>query len=163
VLPLDPLRFLFVSRTAPLLTRKPAGVGAGSILAAWYLSTPIRIYPDYLAYFNELIGGPRHGIEYLDDANIDWGQNLKRLKRYLDAHQFDRVKLLYVGNGQPDFYGIRVPPMQWAELGRTPEPGIYIISTHGVVRARAFFGIDWLKRHKLVDVIGYSFYVFEVE
>ncbi len=162
LLPIYPLLFIFVSRTAPLFTRRLVGAIAGTVLAVWYLSTPIRIYPDYLAYFNELIGGPKHGIEYLDDANIDWGQNLKRLKRYLDAHQFDRVKLLYVGNGQPEYYGIRVPPMQWAELGRTPEPGIYIISTHGVVRARAFFNIDWLKRYELLDVIGYSFYVFRV-
>jgi hypothetical protein len=75
-----PLLFIFVSRTASLFTRKTAGAVAGIVLAAWYLSTPIRIYPDYMAYFNELIGGPKHGIDYLDDSNIDWGQNLKRLK-----------------------------------------------------------------------------------
>jgi len=88
------------------------------------------------------IGGPKFGLEYLDADLADWGQNLKRLKRYLDAHQFDRVKLLYVGNGQPEYYGIRVPPMQWAELGRPSEPGIYIMSTHRVVRARGYFKVD---------------------
>jgi 4-amino-4-deoxy-L-arabinose transferase-like glycosyltransferase len=162
LLPIYPLLFIFVSRTAPLLTRKTAGVVAGSILAAWYLSTPIRIYPDYLAYFNELIGGPRHGIEYLDDANIDWGQNLKRLKRYLDARRFDEVKLFYAGEIRPASYGIRAEPMQFADLGRTPEPGIYVICSHGLVRARAFYGINWLNRYELIDHIGYAFYVFKV-
>jgi len=162
LLPIYPLLFIFVSRTAPLLTRKTAGIIAGSILAAWYLSTPIRIYPDYLAYFNELIGGPRHGIEYLDDANIDWGQNLKRLKRYLDARRFDEVKLFYAGEIRPASYGIRAEPMQFADLGRTPEPGIYVICSHGLVRARAFYGINWLNRYELIDHIGYAFYVFKV-
>ena len=52
----------------------------------WYLSTPVRFFPDYLSYFNELVGGPRHGIEYLDDSNVEWGHQLKRIKRYLDEH-----------------------------------------------------------------------------
>lgn len=162
VLPLYPLLFIFVSRTAPLFSRKTAGVIAGTVLAAWYLSTPIRVYPDYLAYFNEFVGGSTHGILYLDDSNIDWGQNLKRLKRYLDAHQFERVRLLYFGTGRPDYYGIDAEPIQFADLARTPEPGIYIISANALVRARVSFKIDWLKRHELLDVIGYSFYVFRV-
>jgi hypothetical protein len=162
LLPIYPLLFIFVSRTAPLFTRTRASAVAGIILAAWYLSTPIRIYPDYLAYFNELVGGPKHGIEYLDGSNLDWGQNLKRLKRYLDARRFDKVKLFYAGEIQPAHYGIRAEPMQYADLGRAPEPGVYVICSHGLVRARALFGIDWLKRYELIDHVGYAFYVFKV-
>jgi len=162
LLPIYPLLFIFASRTAQLLTQRLVGLVAGIVLAAWYLSTPIRIYPDYLAYFNEFIGGPKFGLEYLDADLADWGQNLKRLKRYLDAHQFNRVKLLYVGEMRPEYYGIHAEPMQFADMARKPEPGVYIISAHGLMRARALFGIDWLKRYNLVDVIGYSFYVFRV-
>lgn len=163
LIPAFPLLFIFVSRTAPLFTKRAAGVVAGIILAAWYLSTPIRIYPDYLAYFNEFVGGPKHGIDYLDDSNIEWGQHLKRLKRYLDEHQFDRVKLFYFTTGRPEYYGIRAEQMQLADLARTPEPGIYIIGAYDLIRARAYYGIDWLKRYKVVDRIGYSVYVFRVE
>jgi len=162
LLPIYPLLFIFVSRTAKLFTKKRIGVVAGIVLAAWYLSTPVRIYPDYLAYFNELIGGPKHGIEYLDGANVDWGQNLKRLKHYLDKHQYEAVKMCFEGTVRPEYYGIRSEPLQIADLGKRPEPGIYVISAHGLVRARAFFNIDWLKKYELVDVIGYSFYVFRV-
>jgi hypothetical protein len=162
LLPIYPLLFIFVSRTAPLFTRKPAGVIAGLILAVWYLSTPIRIYPDYLAYFNEFVGGPRNGIEYLDDANLDWGQNLKRLKRYLDARRFDRVRLFYYSIVDPAYYGIHAEPLRLEDLARTPEPGIYVINSHGIVRARGYFKIDWLKRYELLDHVGYAFYVFNV-
>ncbi len=162
LLPIYPLLFIFASRTAQLFTRTRAGVVAGIVLAAWYLSTPLRIYPDYLAYFNELVGGPRRGITYLDGSNLDWGQNLKRLKRYLDARRPDNVKLLYVGEIQPAYYGIQAQRLQISDLGRSPEPGTYVICSHGLVRARAVFGIDWLKRYELIDQIGYAFYVFRV-
>jgi len=162
LLPIYPLLFIFISRTAPLFRQKWAGIAAGLILASWYLSTPIRIHPDYLAYFNEFVGGPKHGIAYLDDSNIDWGQNLKRLKRYLDAQRFEGVRLHYWGTGRPEYYGIHAMQIPFADLGRTPEPGIYIISANALVRARALFGIDWLTRYPLVYVIGYSFYVFRV-
>ena len=162
LLPVYPLLFIFVSRMAKLFTRTKVTMVVGIILAAWYLSTPIRIYPDYLAYFNEFIGGPKHGLQYLDDSNVYWGQNLKRLKRYLDEHQFQHVKLFYVGSGRPAYYGIKAESMGLSDLGQTPEPGIYVIEAHGLVRARAYFKIDWLKRYELLDVIGYSFYVFRV-
>jgi 4-amino-4-deoxy-L-arabinose transferase-like glycosyltransferase len=162
LLPAYPLLFVFVSRTATLFARNAGWSTVGIVLAIWYLSTPIRIYPDYLAYFNELVGGPKYGTEYLDDSNLDWGQNLKRLKRYLDARQFDRVKLLYLGTGRPDYYGIEARPMQFGELAWRPEPGIYVISAHALVRARAYFKTDWLKQHELLDVVGYSFYIFKI-
>ncbi len=162
LLPAYPLLFIFVSRTAPLFTRSRVGVAAGVILAAWYLSTPVRFHPDYLAYFNEFVGGPKHGIEYLDDSNIEWGQHLKRLKRYLDEHKFDRVKLAYFTTGRPEYYGIRAERMPLPDLARTPEPGIYIIGAYDLVRARAYYGVEWLKRYEVIDRIGYSIYVFRV-
>jgi hypothetical protein len=162
LLPVYPLLFIFCSGTAPLFTRRLAGVAAGIILAAWYLSTPARIHPDYLAYFNELVGGPKRGIEYLDDSNIEWGQQLKRLKRYLVEHNLDRVKLLYFTTGRPEYYGIRAEPIQLADLAREPEPGVYIIGAYDLVRARAYYKVDWLKRYEVMDRIGYSVYVFRV-
>jgi len=162
ILAIYPLLFIFVSRTVTLFSASRGWAVVGIILAIWYLSTPIRIYPDYLAHFNELVGGPKHGIEYLDDSNIDWGQNLKRLKHYLDGREFGRVKLLYVGTGWPRYYRIHAEPFPLTAMGRRPEPGIYIISAQALVWARADFGMDWLKEYELLDVIGYSFYVFRI-
>lgn len=162
LLPSYPLLFIFVSRTAPLFTQRRAGAVVGIVLAAWYLSTPLRIYPDYLAYFNEFVGGPKHGIEYLDDSNIEWGQHLKRLKRYLDEHKSESVRLIYFTTGRPEYYGIRTPRMRLSDLARPPSPGIYIIGAYDLIRARAYYGIDWLKRYEVIDRIGYSIFVFRV-
>jgi hypothetical protein len=43
-----------------------------------------RTFPAYLAYANELWGGPSQTYKYLSNANVDWGQQLKATKRYLD-------------------------------------------------------------------------------
>jgi 4-amino-4-deoxy-L-arabinose transferase-like glycosyltransferase len=161
LIPAFPLLFIFVSRTAPLFTKSRVGAIAGIALAVWYLSTPVRFFPDYLSYFNELVGGPRHGIEYLDDSNVEWGHQLKRIKRYLDEHPEDRPKLLYFTTGRPDYYGIRAPWMQAAEITR-PQPGVYIIGANDLVRIKQGFGVDWLKRYPVKDVIGYSVFVFKV-
>jgi len=163
LLPIYPLFFIFASRAAPLFTKSRIGMAAGVFLTIWYLFTPIRIYPDYLAYFNEFIGGPKHGIEYLDDSNIEWGQHLKRLKGYLDDHRFEKVRLAYFTTGRPEYYGIRAEPMRLADLARRPEPGIYIIGAYDLIRAKAYYGVDWLKQYQVVDRIGYSIYVFRVE
>jgi Dolichyl-phosphate-mannose-protein mannosyltransferase len=162
LIPAYPLLFIFVSRTAPLFVRSRLPIAAGVVLAAWLVSTPVRFHPDYLAYFNELVGGPRHGIEYLDDSNIEWGQHLKRVKRYLDEHRAGPVKLAYFTTGRPEYYGIHAERMQLADLARSPAPGLYIMGAYDLIWARAYYGIDWLERYTLVDTIGYSIYVFNV-
>ncbi|HZE90054.1 MAG TPA: hypothetical protein VE404_10915, partial [Verrucomicrobiae bacterium] len=63
--------------------------------------------PGYLSYFNFLAGGPGGGWRYLLDSNIDWGQDLARLKRTMDAHGIDEVYLAYFGTADPASYGIR--------------------------------------------------------
>ncbi len=53
-----------------------------AVEAVWF-------WPNYLAYFNLLIGGPRNGYKHLVDSSLDWTQDVKELKRWLDAHPTD--------------------------------------------------------------------------
>ncbi len=53
---------------------------------AFSAAEAIWIWPDYLAYFNLLAGGPSNGYRHLIDSSLDWGQDLKPLKGWLDAH-----------------------------------------------------------------------------
>ena len=76
-------------------------------LCAWYGGSVLRVHPHYLGYFNELAGGPSGGWRYLVDSNLDWGQDLKALKRWMDDHGVARVKLSYFGAADPDYYGLR--------------------------------------------------------
>lgn len=42
-----------------------------------------RVHPDYLPFFNTLVGGSQAGQKYLADSNLDWGQDLARAAAWL--------------------------------------------------------------------------------
>jgi 4-amino-4-deoxy-L-arabinose transferase-like glycosyltransferase len=76
------------------------------LLCLWAAWEAALIYPHYLAYFNGLVGGPKGGRHMLVDSNLDWGQDLKGLKAYMERNGIGKVKLAYFGLGDPDYYGI---------------------------------------------------------
>ena len=46
------------------------------VLAAWFACSSLLSHPDYLAYFNPLVGS--HPEAVLVDSDLDWGQDVKR-------------------------------------------------------------------------------------
>ena len=72
-----------------------------------------RAYPAYIAYANELWGGPRHVHDLLSDSNSDWGQQLHAVKRYLDRRGIKNCWFVYFGEGVIDasYYGIPCKPL----------------------------------------------------
>jgi len=71
----------------------------------------LRISPHYTSYFNELVGGAANGYRHLIDSNIDWGQDLPSLKKFMTEHGIAKVQLAYFGHGLPEFYGIDYEPL----------------------------------------------------
>jgi len=49
-------------------------------LLLFQVVSTLRSYPAYLAYANELWGGPSQSYKLLSDSNTDWGQQLKGTK-----------------------------------------------------------------------------------
>jgi 4-amino-4-deoxy-L-arabinose transferase-like glycosyltransferase len=76
-----------------------------------------RTFPSYVSYANEAAGGPRHVHALLSDSSSDWGQQLKAVKRYTDAHQIRDCWFAYFGQGVADFsyYGIPCKPLITAD------------------------------------------------
>jgi hypothetical protein len=107
LLPLLP--FLFVAggvAAARLVARGGVWRVAAVVLGAWYAAGTLRHHPHHLSFFNELAGGPYGGYRYLADSNVDWGQDLGRLGRYVRAQGIPRIKLSYFGTASPDTYAI---------------------------------------------------------
>lgn len=50
------------------------------------IAIPILSYPSYLSYFNAIGGGHTNGYRYVTDSNYDWGQDLKRLRGFVDNY-----------------------------------------------------------------------------
>ncbi|MDP2934702.1 MAG: glycosyltransferase family 39 protein [bacterium] len=57
-----------------------------AFLLAWYAFSSLSVFPYYLTHFNELVGGAKNGYKYITDSNLDWGQDLKRLKVWIDKY-----------------------------------------------------------------------------
>jgi len=79
----------------------------GGLLAAHVVSSA-ACFPNYMAYANELWGGPSNTYKYLSDSNTDWAQQLKSMKKYVDAHGVKDCWFAYFASGvvPPAAYGI---------------------------------------------------------
>jgi 4-amino-4-deoxy-L-arabinose transferase-like glycosyltransferase len=88
----------------------------GLLLVAQAVSS-LRAFPVYIAYANELWGGPSQTYKYLSDSNADWGQQLKAAKKYLDGRDVTSCWFAYFAEGVVDSssYGIPCKPLVTAD------------------------------------------------
>jgi hypothetical protein len=107
-----------------------------------------------------LIGGPNNGCKYLVDSNLDWGQDLKGLEKYVVDNGITKVKLSYFGSADPSFYGI-----DCKYLPSKPGFGEACEPTHGTIAISAanlqmFLPecYHWLRQYEPIDKIGYSIF-----
>jgi hypothetical protein len=84
----------------------------GVLLLAHVVSS-VFAYPNYIAYGNELWGGPSQTHKYLTDSNADWAQQLKSVKQYLDKRGVKECWFVYFAAGvaEPSYYGIPCKPL----------------------------------------------------
>lgn len=179
LLPVYPFVFVAAGHAAAALWaargrgRVALRVGLGALLG-WYAIGTLRLHPHYLAYFNELGGGPARGYEHLVDSNLDWGQDLIGLRAYMERAGVPRLKLLYFGTADPGYYGIacdRLPgyqPPPPSTLVREVRPGdiVAVSATHlqGLylepeVRALT----EQLRARRPIAVIGYTIFVYRAD
>ena len=107
VLPAYPFLLVLIARVVKYRSKhQKLGRWILGLLCIWAVWETALIYPHYLAYFNGLVGGPSGGRYVLVDSNLDWGQDLKGLKTYMERHGIRKVKLGYFGWSDPAYYGI---------------------------------------------------------
>ncbi len=136
-----------------------------TILSVWYVVGTLRTAPYFISYFNELIGGPDNGIHYLDDSNIDWGQDLFRVRRYIERHHLVDVRLASFAPLNPEEYGIEAQPIGLRDLV-WPQAGVTYFVSADYLQRRSLYGentavrFDWLRRYRPVDKVGWSIFVY---
>lgn len=166
LLPAAPLVWVFagasIARCAP--ARWPIRAAAAALAGA--LATSVLAYPDYLSYFNAFAGGSRQGWRHASESNVDIGQDLVGLARFLSREPAGPVQLLYFGSVDPALYGIdyRVPVERI-------EPGLLAVSVtlyhmaypmfdHGVLRRVG--PVDAARLGEPVAEIGGSIHVYRI-
>lgn len=114
LLPLTTTLILFASIGIGRFLRSPNRklklVAVGGILFSAIEILPA--VPNYLSFFNIPAGGPRNGLSWLDDSNLDWGQDLYRLVNYWKSHDNPNLFLDYFGTAEPEAYGLKYIPVR---------------------------------------------------
>ena len=125
------------------------------------------IYPNHLAFFNSLAGGPGRGPHYLLDSNIDWGQDAKKLKRYLDQHNIPHVCLAFFGGFDPSYYGIwydLLPRTGEIEKGLKPPCDVAAVSVTALYDMYVTeISFSWLRQREPFAKVGYSIYLYNLK
>ncbi len=139
-------------------------------LGLWYIFGTLHVFPDELAYFNELVGGPDNGYRYLTDYTQDWGQSFKELRNYLRASPGPEPNVVYFTPAHPGFYGVEFRPLFPTE-GATqkaapfhPQPGRYVM---GVAPLYGLVGpdplqLEWFRRARPTAIVGHGLFVYDV-
>jgi len=180
ILPIYPFLFMQASTVVGFRfkSRKTLSRLIIAVIFCWYLKSSLGIYPHYLAYFNEIVGGADSGYRYLVDSNLDWGQDLKGLGIYMRKRGIDRVHLSYFGAADPHYYGIQYDwmpsyylPSDYLGEGmkarrfKIPKSGIVAISATNLQNVyfsdKKFY--NWLKRYEPIDKIGYSIFIYNLD
>jgi Tfp pilus assembly protein PilF len=179
ILPIYPFLIVLLGGTAAVLWQSSARIqqGAVALLGAWYLMSTLTTFPNYLAFFNELVGGSKNGHKILLDSNLDWGQDLKGLKRWMDNNDVKKIQFLYFGfhdAAAPRRYGIDALhlPGSWVDAKdiateKLPLPNFLAVSTNHLYGYSGQGGdLDFVRtlRHvHPVAAIGYSIKVYQMD
>ncbi len=176
LLPAYPFVALAAGHAAAELMKRPSKkfVLPTILLLAWMLLGTLRAWPHFIPYFNEAAGGSDGGVRLLADSNLDWGQDLPGLKKWLDDNRYEGVYLAYFGNASPSRYGIQFRYLPgWLYTPRAalkegvafhPDPELLAISRSVY---QGFWLPDpklyhWLDDYPRVASIGHSIDVYNI-
>ncbi|MFH1415821.1 MAG: glycosyltransferase family 39 protein [Elusimicrobiota bacterium] len=106
ILPLYPILFVLLGRVYGVLKKILLKKSLKYGLLVLYIMTTQAYYPHYLPFFNCFIR-PENGYKYLADSNLDFGQDLPALKKYIDQEGSPDLILSYFGTASVSHYGIK--------------------------------------------------------
>ena len=144
--------------------------------AALQAAEVFRVHPHEMSFFNVLAGGPEEGAAWLNDSNLDWGQDLRRLAATLrERGEEGSTTVAYFGGADP---AVTLPRARVFDPTRPDvPPGLYAVSSfllccgpetlrfHGDSAAAAGFARlrrAVLTRGERAGRVGYSIELFRI-
>jgi hypothetical protein len=159
---------------------------ARAVVAAvclWLVASSMRAHPDYLAYFNLFASDRPERIEV--DSDLDWGQDLARLSKWLHVRGVNEVALSYFGTADlthadlPNFRELvpyqkvdgwiaisaryRVIPSPFVVQAAPPGMPLYYSVPGNFSKLQPGTGpFSWLNAYQPVQKIGHSIFVYYI-
>lgn len=147
--------------------------GLIALLLSWMIVSMLSTFPYYLSYYNALAGSTFYGYKIATDSNYDWGQDLKRLKGWVEKNLSvdGRIAIDYFGGGNPQYYfGEQFEPW-WSSKGAPPQETWFAISAtfrqDSLAQPVKNFiqnpadTYSWLRNKKPVDRAGTSIFIYK--
>ena len=138
VLPIYPLLAIATAQGLDYVVREQGTRAVRAfavVLLAFAVIIPLRSYPDHLSYFNALAGD--HPENVLVDSNLDWGQDLYRLRDTIVARGIkDTVRVAYFGTA--DLAAAGVPNARLL--------GLHEHATGWIAASETFLAGEWVGR-----------------
>lgn len=145
-------------------SKNKIGLYITGILIVFMFYSTLSYYPNYIGYFNEAV--PRsERYNYLTDSSLDWGQDLLRLKQYVDENQINKIKVDYFGGSVPSFY---IPQAESWHSSYGPTTGWIAVSATFYQSSKLYgekegkWSYEWLDEYEPEAQIGGSILVFNI-
>lgn len=131
---------------------------AVAALLAWTVLEAAAAHPDHIAYFNQLAGPEPDRV--LVDSNLDWGQDLYRLRDAANELRIDSLRVHYFGTAEFAAVG----------LTRTRRLRPYERATGWVAASETFYAgvwsdtaLRWLHAYAPVARVGKSIRLYYIK
>ena len=128
----------------------------------------------YLSYFNELAGSSKTGYKFVVDSNYDWGQDLKRLTRFVEENKIEKIYVDYFGGGDVSYYlGEKYLPWSGTNPPEQFPKGNYLAVSATFLqggRGKPAPGFDqptgyynWLNSYQPITRAGKSIFIYYID
>ncbi|PIS07482.1 hypothetical protein COT78_03355 [Candidatus Berkelbacteria bacterium CG10_big_fil_rev_8_21_14_0_10_43_13] len=134
------------------------------LLVIYMMGSTLYNYPNFIAYFNEFTPKDQR-YQRLVDSSLDWGQDLLRLKKYVDENNIKNIKVDYFGGSLPSYY---IPQSTGWHSQNGPTSGWLAVSATFYQSSRLSgpeegkWSYQWLDAFKPKAIIGGSILVFNI-
>jgi hypothetical protein len=153
--------------------KRSIAVPLGITLVILSAASSLRVHPYYTSYYNTLCGGPENGWHLLGFSNIDWGQDILEIDKWLNENPDKRPLVMdidYFGmNGDLFEVSTSSPPQlpkgtSIDEVRRSAtETQWWIISVKKLYNLPGHDGLEYLQQIEPVDKIAYCYHVYRID
>jgi len=134
------------------------------LLLAYLAVSTVSNFPNFIAYFNEMTPRDKRYTRLID-SSLDWGQDLLRLKQYVESEKISSIKVDYFGGSVPSYYMPEFvnwhasygPTSGWLAVSAT-----FYQSSKLIGQKESKWSYHWLDRYEPKAIIGGSILVFNI-
>lgn len=131
-------------------------------IIAWLAHISLSNLPHHLSYFNQVAGSLENAARLTADSNLNWGQDNRRLAKYVRQQEIPKIYILSSANNFPEltYYGVvheAAPNLN----SQFPNPGYYALDLHHFLLYK-HQNHSWFKTNAPIERIGSTYFLFYV-